>query len=256
MARWIRFEDNGETRFGTIDNDQITVYQGDMFDRPRSTDLTLSLSAVTPLTPMVPGKMIGLWNNLSAQSKKFEFPTPANPWYFIKTPNTYLANGGLIRRPTFYSGNIIFEAELGIVIGKQCFGITEEQADEYIFGYTCVNDVTAIKLIKEDPFFEQWTRAKCFDTFAPFGPVISTNIDPDSLIIKGALNGEEHQNYPVSDMIFSPRQLVSLISRDMTLMPGDLISCGTSLGAKTMRDPTNIVEISIDGIGTLSNTFE
>jgi 2-keto-4-pentenoate hydratase/2-oxohepta-3-ene-1,7-dioic acid hydratase in catechol pathway len=252
----MRFEEHGETGFGTIDDDQITVYEGDMFDRPRSTGQTLPLSAVTPLTPTVPGKFIGLWNNLSAQSKKLEFPTPANPWYFIKTPNTYLAPGGLIRRPSFYDGNIIFEAELGIVIGKQCFGITEEQADEYIFGYTCVNDVTAIKLIKEDPFFEQWSRAKCFDTFAPIGPVIATDIDPDTLVIKGRLNGEEYQNYPVSDMNFSPRQLVSLISRDMTLMPGDLISCGTSLGAKTMRDPTNVVEISIDGIGTLSNRFE
>ena len=256
MTHWIRFEDNGQTRFGTIDKDQITVYEGDMFDQPRSTEITLPLSDVTPLTPTVPSKFIGLWNNLSAQSKELGFPTPANPWYFIKTPNTYLAPGGLIRRPSFYDGSIIYEAELGIVIGKQCFGIKEEQADDFIFGYTCVNDVTAIKLIREDGFFEQWSRAKCFDTFAPFGPVIATNIDPDSLIIKGNLNGQEYQNYPVSDMIFSPRRLVSLISRDMTLKPGDVISCGTSLGAKTMREPTNVVEISINGIGTLSNTFE
>jgi 2-keto-4-pentenoate hydratase/2-oxohepta-3-ene-1,7-dioic acid hydratase in catechol pathway len=256
MAHWIRFKDNGQTRFGTIDNDQITVYEGDLFDQPRSTEITLPLSAVTTLTPTVPSKFIGLWNNLWAQSKKFEFPKPANPWYFIKSPNTFLADGELIRRPVFYDGNIIFEAELGIVIGKQCFGITEEQADDHIFGYTCVNDVTAIQLLKEDPFFAQWTKAKCFDTFGPFGPVIATNIDPDALIIKGSLNGEERQNYPVSDMIYSPRQLVSLISRDMTLMPGDIISCGTSLGAGVMRDPSNVVEISIGGIGTLSNTFE
>jgi len=197
-----------------------------------------------------------MWNNLREQSKKFDFPTPANPWYFIKSQNTYLADGGLIRRPTYYDGNIIFEAELGVIIGERCFGISEEQAENYIFGYTCVNDVTAIQLLKDDPFFAQWTKAKCFDTFGPFGPVIATDIDPDSLIIKGTLNGEEHQNYPVSDMIFSPRQLVSLVSHDMTLLPGDLISCGTSLGAEVMRDPSNVVEISIDGIGTLRNTFE
>jgi len=255
LTHWIRFEDSGLACFGTIDEDQITVYEGDMFDQPRPTEIVLPLSAVTPLTPTVPGKMIGLWNNLWAQSRKFELPTPANPWYFIKSPNTYLATGGLIRRPAFYDGNIIFEAELGVVIGKQCFGITEEQPDDFIFGYTCVNDVTAIQLLKEDPFFAQWTKAKCFDTFGPFGPVIATDIDPDSLVVKGALNGQEHQNYPVSDMIFSPRQLFSLLSRDMTLMPGDLISCGTSLGAKVMRGSTNVVEISIDGIGILSNTF-
>ncbi len=256
MAHWIRFEDKSQTRFGALDKDQITVYEGDMFDQPQSTDITLLLSEVTPLTPTVPSKFIGLWNNLSAQSRELGFPTPANPWYFIKTPNTYLAPGGLIRRPSFYDGNIIFEAELGIIIGKRCFGITEDQADDYIFGYTCVNDVTAIKLIKEDGFFEQWSRAKCFDTFAPFGPVVATEINPDGLVIKGKLNGQEYQNYPVSDMIFSPRRLVSLISRDMTLMPGDLISCGTSLGAKTMREASNVVEISIDGIGVLRNRFE
>lgn len=256
MTHWIRFENNGETRFGTLEQDQITVYQGDMFDHPQPTGSILPLSSVTTLTPTVPSKMIGLWNNLWAQSKKFDLPTPANPWYFVKSPNTYLADGGLIRRPDFYAGNIIFEAELGVVIGKQCFGISEDQADDYIFGYTCVNDVTAIQLLKEDPFFAQWTKAKCFDSFGPFGPVIATDIDPDTLVVKGKLNGQERQNYPVSDMIFSPRQLVSLISRDMTLMPGDLISCGTSLGAGVMRDPTNLVEISIDGIGTLRNTFE
>lgn len=227
-----------------------------MFDQPRETGDKLALSAVTTLTPTVPSKMIGLWNNLQEQSSKFDFPTPANPWYFIKTPNTYMAAGGVIKRPQFYDGSIIFEAELGIVIGRQCFGVSEQQADDYIFGYTCVNDVTAIKLIKEDTFFEQWTRAKCFDGFAPMGPVIACGIDPEKLVIRGMLNGEEYQNYPVSDMIFSPRQLVSLISRDMTLMPGDLISCGTSLGSKSMREPSNEVEISIEGIGSLKNRFE
>ena len=226
-----------------------------MFDQPRLTELTLPLSTVTTLTPTVPSKMIGLWNNLRAQSDKFELPTPANPWYFIKSPNTYLAGEEVIRRPPFYNGDILFEAELGVVIGKRCFGVPEAQTDDYIFGYTCVNDVTAIQLLKEDPFFAQWTKAKCFDTFGPFGPVITTDIDPDTLIVKGKLNGEECQNYPVSDMIFSPRQLVSLISHDMTLMPGDLISCGTSLGAGVMRDQTNVIEISINGIGTLRNTF-
>jgi len=256
LAHWIRVEHNGETRFGVVDEDQIAVYEGDMFDHPRLTEITLPLSDVITLTPTVPSKLIGMWNNLLAQSEKFNFPTPANPWYFIKSPNTYLADGDLIRRPTYYDGKIIFEAELGIVIGKQCFGITEDQVNDYIFGYTCVNDVTAIELLKEGPFFAQWTKAKCFDTFGPFGPVIATDIDPDTLVIKGIQNGQEHQNYPVSDMIFSPRQLVSLISHDMTLMPGDLISCGTSLGARAMRDPDNVVEISIGGIGTLSNTFE
>ncbi len=256
MAHWIRFIHRGQTAFGTLDGDQVIVYEGNMFEQPKLTDQTLSLSSITLLTPTVPSKMIGMWNNLKAQSKELNFPMPGNPWYFIKTPNTYLASGDIIRRPPFHDGKIIFEAELGIVIGKQCMGIAEEQVDDYIFGYTCVNDVTAFQLLKEDPFFEQWTKAKCYDTFGPFGPSIATSLDPDHLTITGTLNGRKFQDYPVSDMIFSPRQLVSLISKDMTLEPGDIISCGTSLGAKVMRDPINTVEISIDGIGTLTNTFQ
>lgn len=256
MAHWIRYEYEGEIGFGTVDGAVISVHAGDMFKAPRQIGKNLTLAAVTPLTPTAPSKLICLWNNLRAQSEKFEFPTPASPWYFIKTPNTYLAPGGTIRRPPFHDGKVIFEAELGIVIGSTCFGVGEDQADDYIFGYTCVNDVTAFQILKEEPFFEQWTKAKCFDTFGPMGPVIATGMDPDQLTVKGILNGEELQSYPVSDMIFSPRQLVGLISRDMTLMPGDVISCGTSLGAKTMREATNTVEIVIDGIGTLSNTYE
>lgn len=256
MAHWLRYEHEGEIGFGTVDDGVISVHDGDMFNAPIEIGKNLPLESVTPLIPTVPSKLIGLWNNLRAQSEKLELPTPGRPWYFIKTPNTYLATGGTVRRPPFHDGKIIFEAEIGIVIGRTCFGVSGDQADDYIFGYTCVNDVTAIQILKEEPFFEHWTRAKCFDTFGPFGPVIATGLDPDQLVIRGILNGVEYQSYPVSDMFFSPRQLVSLISHDMSLFPGDMITCGTSLGSKVMRDPTNTIEIAIDGIGTLSNVFE
>ncbi|MGB6949835.1 MAG: fumarylacetoacetate hydrolase family protein, partial [Methyloceanibacter sp.] len=126
----------------------------------------------------------------------------------------------------------------------------------HIFGYTCINDVTAAEIIGKDPTFAQWTRAKSFNGFGVFGPVIATDLDPMGLRIKTVLNGEVRQDYPVSDMVFPPAMLVSLISRDMTLLPGDVIACGTSIGVGAMKEPSNTVEVTIDGVGTLRNIFQ
>jgi ketopantoate reductase len=134
--------------------------------------------------------------------------------------------------------------------------VSEAEAPDYIFGYTCVNDVTAVDLLKKNPSFDQWARAKSFDTFGVMGPVIVTGLDPTKLSIRTILNGKERQNYPVSDMFFPPHKLVSMLSRDMTLMPGDVIACGTSLGAGPMAEAENTIEIAIDGIGSLSNPFK
>ena len=119
-----------------------------------------------------------------------------------------------------------------------------------------MNDVTAVDLLRKDKSFEQWARAKSFDTFGVFGPVIATGLDPMKLSVKTVLNGKERQNYPVADMFFPPHRLVAAISKDVTLMPGDIIACGTSLGAGTMGDAHNVVEIVIDGVGSLGNVFD
>ena len=149
----------------------------------------------------------------------------------------------------------MFEGELGIVIGKRCRAVDEADAASYIFGYTCVNDVTAAEILNKDPGFAQWTRAKSFDTFGVFGPVIATDVDPSKLVVRTILNDQERQNYPVADAIFAPAKLVSLISHDLTLEPGDVIACGTSVGVGSMK-PGSVISIVIDGIGTLTNRFE
>src|SRR6202022_2331516 len=118
------------------------------------------------------------------------------------------------------------------------------------------NDFTAVDLLRKDKSFEQWARSKSFDTFGVFGPVIATGLDPLKLSVKTVLNGKERQNYPVADMFFPPHRLVAAISKDVTLMPGDIIACGTSLGAGTMGDAHNVVDIVIDGVGSLSNAFD
>jgi 2-keto-4-pentenoate hydratase/2-oxohepta-3-ene-1,7-dioic acid hydratase in catechol pathway len=149
----------------------------------------------------------------------------------------------------------VYEGEIGIVIGRRCQGISEAEAASAIFGYTCINDVTAIEILNRDPGYAQWTRSKGFDTFGVFGPYIATGIDPSQLHIKTILNDQERQNYPVADMIFQPAKLVSLISHDITLDVGDIIACGTSVGVGSMK-PGSKVSIVIDGVGRLDNTFE
>jgi ketopantoate reductase/2-keto-4-pentenoate hydratase/2-oxohepta-3-ene-1,7-dioic acid hydratase in catechol pathway len=255
MTRWIRFDHDDRIRFGTLEGETIAVHEGDMFEGSRPTGETLGLAAVKVLPPCVPGKMICLWNNFAANAKKQSLSKPPEPLWFLKAPNAFLAHGEPIKRPPAYNGKIVYEGELGIVIGKRCSNVSEEEAPGYIFGYTCVNDVTAIDLLNKDPSFAQWVRSKSFDTFGAFGPVIATGLDPMTLSVRTVLNGAERQNYPVNDMFFPPARLVSLLSRDVTLMPGDVIACGTSVGVGVMSAPENTVEISIEGIGTLSNGF-
>lgn len=253
--RWLRFDHQGRAGFGALEGQLINVHTGDMFADPVPTGEVIALEAVTVLTPTVPTKMIGLVDNYRALVAKLEHRVPAEPLYFLKGNNAFLATDQTIRAPASYPGKVVYEGELGIVIRRRCRAVSEAEADSYIFGYTCVNDVTAVELLQKDPGFSQWTRAKSFDTFGAFGPVIATWLKPESLQVRTTLNGIERQNYPVADMIFPPARLVSLISHDMTLEPGDVIACGTSVGVGTMKSGTT-VNITIDGIGTLSNRFE
>jgi 2-keto-4-pentenoate hydratase/2-oxohepta-3-ene-1,7-dioic acid hydratase in catechol pathway len=128
-------------------------------------------------------------------------------------------------------------------------------ARDVIFGYTCVNDVTAAGYLFADKAFQQWTLAKGFDSFCPLGPCIDTDVDPAELRVLAIENGEIRQDYPVSDMIYSPQKIVSMISSYQTLVPGDLIVCGTSVGASPMQ-PGCEIQVSIPGLGTLVNHFD
>jgi 2-keto-4-pentenoate hydratase/2-oxohepta-3-ene-1,7-dioic acid hydratase in catechol pathway len=251
---WIRFERGGQTGFGTLRDGVIQIHEGDMFAAPRATGATVPLAEVTLLTPCVPTKIIALWNNFHALAAKLNLTPPPEPLYLLKAPNSFLAGGQTIRVPVSYSGKVVYEGELGVVIGRRASNVSEADAAQYIFGYTCSNDVTAAEIIQRSNF-AQWTRAMGFDSFGVFVPVIATDVNPLDLSVKTLLDGKERQNYPVSDMIFKPAQIVSLISHDMTLYPGDVISCGTSVGVGSMK-PGSKIEIVIDGIGTLSNEYK
>jgi 2-keto-4-pentenoate hydratase/2-oxohepta-3-ene-1,7-dioic acid hydratase in catechol pathway len=260
--KWLRFVHNNTSAFGCIEGDvegntdlrKVRVFTGNMFANPSPTDILLELQDLDILSPCAPSKMLALWNNFAAAAAKNGWATPQEPLYFIKPSNTFSAHKKMVEKPKSYAGRILYEAELGIVIGKAGKNISLEDAASHVFGYTCMNDVTALEILRADTSFEQWTRAKGFDGFAPFGPFIETEVDIGSLNVKAIVNGRERQNYPIADMFFSPLQLVSLLSRDVTLWPGDVISCGTSLGAGPWQADAE-VQVSIDGIGILVNSL-
>jgi 2-keto-4-pentenoate hydratase/2-oxohepta-3-ene-1,7-dioic acid hydratase in catechol pathway len=246
VTRWARYRSNdGRVGFGTLEDDFLLEHEGDMFGVARSTGRRLAANTFDLLSPCAPSKIVALWNNFHALAAKMGKQAPSHPLFFIKSATSVIGPREPIKRPTGYAGKIVFEGELGIVIGKH---------GKEIFGYTCVNDVTAIDLLLENDDFPQWSRSKSFDTFGCLGPVIATNFDSAEANLVTRLDGVERQNYPLSDMIFSPRELVSRISHDVSLLPGDVIACGTSLGVGSIKDGVT-VEISIDGIGSLSNAL-
>ncbi|HJN42890.1 MAG: fumarylacetoacetate hydrolase family protein [Vicinamibacterales bacterium] len=255
MTHWIRFEHTGHVGFGTLSEGTIAVHEGNMFDDPTPTGEALPLDKVSTLVPTDAGKMLALWNNSRAMAAKMGQVAPDEPLYFIKANGSYLGAGGTIRKPASYDGKVVFEGELGIVIGRECRAVSEVESEVHIFGYTCINDVTAIAILGKDPSFQQWTRAKSFDTFGVFGPVVATGLDPSELTIRTILNDQERQHYSVSDLFFQPAQIVSMISRDMTLHPGDVVCCGTSVGVGSMK-PGSVVEVTINGVGSLRNRYE
>ncbi|MGB0721489.1 MAG: fumarylacetoacetate hydrolase family protein [Gammaproteobacteria bacterium] len=254
MTTWIRCRFNGKDSIAQLDGTTVTLCEGSLFDTPRPIGDPLDVADVELLYPFEPGKYIGLWNNFHERAQVEGLSKPPHPLYFSKLRTCQLNPGGTIPRPDGYDGPVVFEGELGIVIGKTAHRITPEQADDVIFGYTCVNDVTARAILKSDPTFPQWVRAKSFDGFGPFGPAVVTGMNPDGLRVQTWVNGECLQDYPVSDMFYGPREIVSRLSEDMTLETGDLIACGTSVGATAMPDGC-IVEVVIEGVGTLSNRF-
>ena len=254
IQHWARYQHAGAVGFGTLEGDTIRVHRGDMFAGAEPTGHELPLRDVKLLSPTQPTKVIALWNNFAELGAKLNLAVPAEPLYLLKAPNSFAGPGDAIRQPRS-KGKVVFEGELGIVIGKTASGVDEADAMDHVFGYTCANDVTEAEILNRDESFTQWVRAKGLDTFCPMGPVVATGLDASTLVVTTTLNDDVRQNYPISDMRFSVSQLVSLISADMTLFPGDVILCGTSIGVGSMK-PGSDVTVEITGIGALRNRYE
>ena len=252
MAHWIRFDYKNNECIGIQKDKKIEIYNGDIFNNPSKTEIVVNINETIPLNPCNPSKIIALWNNYKTLADEKGLSKPNNPLYLNKAISCILEPGKDIVRPKFYDEAIFYEGELGIVIGKHCKDIEADQADDYIFGYTCINDVTGMDLVKKDPTFDQWTRSKSFDTFGIFGPGIETDIDPMNLQIVSKLNGNTVQDYNTNDMFFNVYEIVSYLSKDMSLYPGDIIACGTNAGLGPMNEGDTI-QVTVEGIGELTN---
>ncbi len=201
------------------------------------------------LPPVVPGKIVAVGLNYRDHAQEMGIELPKEPILFMKPSTSVIGHLDAIRYPA-QSSRVDYEAELAVVIGRGCKDVKAAHAREYILGYTCFNDVTARDLQEKDG---QWTRSKSFDTFAPIGPWIVTDLeDPLSLTIRAYLNGELKQSSNTANLIFNVFDLIEFISSVMTLNPGDVIATGTPSGIGPMNIGDEIA-IEIQGIGILEN---
>ena len=246
----MRFSYNGKTSTGALEGDKINIINGDIFGTYSLTGELVSISEVKPLPPCEPSKVVCVGLNYVGHQEEMKEFADAFPKLFLKPVTAIIADGENIVRPDGVD-NVEFEAEFAIVIKKTAKNIEKGSANDYILGYTCMNDVTARKIQSIDG---QWTRAKAYDTFAPLGPVISTEVDPKNAGIQLIQNGKVMQSASTAMLIWDVEFLVEEISKIMTLLPGDVISTGTPSGCGEMKNGDKI-EIAIDGIGTLTNYF-
>jgi 2-keto-4-pentenoate hydratase/2-oxohepta-3-ene-1,7-dioic acid hydratase in catechol pathway len=245
----VRFQVQGRTVSGILHGDEVTELEGDFFGPLKALSSSHARASVRLLAPCSPSKVIAVGLNYRDHARELELPVPETPVIFLKPPSSVIGPGDNIRYPGM-SSRVDYEAELGIVIKDRVKDIRPEETCGHILGYTCANDVTARDLQKKDG---QWTRAKSFDTFCPVGPWIETELEPDDLLVESYLNGVRRQSSRTSQFIFKAYQLVSFISRVMTLYPGDLIITGTPAGIGPM-EPGDEIEVRIEGIGSLMNT--
>ena len=223
------------------------AYPGEMLDRLQICYENVEQRLVPACRP---SKIVCVGRNYVDHAKELGNPVPAEPLIFFKPVSSMIRTGALIVYPAI-SEFLSFEGELGVVIGRRTRNVRAEAAEDSIFGYTCVNDVTARDLQKKDG---QWSRAKGFDTFCPVGPWIVPRgeVETSALRIRTFVNGVKKQDAPVSDLIFPVAVLIEHISRFMTLEPGDLIATGTPPGVGPLV-PGDVVRVEIEGIGVLEN---
>ncbi len=247
--KFVRFCRNDEVVYGVVDKDCVREIEGDIFSDCRALEHRYPLEECRLLAPCSPSKIVAVGLNYRTHAEELKMEIPEEPLLFLKPPTAVIGPGEPICFPDM-SQRVDYEAELGVVVGRTCRQVSLQDAPDAVFGYTCFNDVTARDLQQKDV---QFTRSKSFDTFAPMGPWIETDTDPDSLLVESFLNGEKRQSQRTGDLIFPVYELVSFISRVMTLYPGDVIATGTPSGIGPMQVGDEI-EIRVEGIGSLKNT--
>ncbi|MBN3039129.1 MAG: fumarylacetoacetate hydrolase family protein [Candidatus Omnitrophica bacterium] len=237
-----------QIRWAKVEGDTVILLKKAPFNKIELSSQKISRDKVLFLAPAAPSKVILVGLNYTDHARELGMKVPSEPLIFLKPNTAAIGPGDNIIYPKGVK-RLDYEAELAIVIGRKTKDVSKGKAAGHIFGYTCLNDVTARDLQKKDV---QWTRAKSFDSFAPLGPWIETHFDPTDKQVRLYLNGRLKQDSSTKNFIFSPGYLVSFISRIMTLFPGDIISTGTPPGVGSMKKGDK-VEVEIEDIGRLLN---
>ncbi|MDO8587278.1 MAG: fumarylacetoacetate hydrolase family protein [Armatimonadota bacterium] len=255
--RYVRYLASSGRRCARVDGEMLIPLVGDFLDHAEETGERLPLSDAKLLAPLAPPNILAIGLNYRAHALETNASFPDAPILFIKANTTVIGPGQPIVLPQMAPDEVDYEAELAVVIGKAARRVRVEDALDYVFGYTCANDVSARDAqLRHD---KQWARGKSFDTFCPLGPWVETGMDPANAAVVSRLNGRVMQESNTGDLIFSVAELVSYLSRCMTLLPGTVIMTGTPGGVGFTRKPPvflragDMVEIEIGGVGVLAN---
>jgi 2-keto-4-pentenoate hydratase/2-oxohepta-3-ene-1,7-dioic acid hydratase in catechol pathway len=247
--RVARFGYNGEPRFGLVDGPELILLKGHpLVNGYETTNERVAIKEVKLLAPTIPSKVVCIGKNYADHIAEMGLPTQPEPTIFLKPSSSIIGPGDPIVLPR-QSERVELEAELAIVIGQIAKDVTVDSAMEYIWGFTVANDVTARDLQASD---DQWARSKGFDSFCPIGPWIETEFVPEGQIIESRINGEVQQAGTIDQMIHGVAEIVSYVSENMTLLPGDIILTGTPAGITTIS-AGDIVECEVEGVGNLFN---
>jgi 2-keto-4-pentenoate hydratase/2-oxohepta-3-ene-1,7-dioic acid hydratase in catechol pathway len=244
----IRFQTPAGPEFGIVEDEMVYRAEGGYELGFLRADAVGKLSQLTLLSPCQATKIVAVGRNYAAHAAEHGDEVPSEPLIFLKPPSAVIGPNEPIVCPP-QSAQVEHEAELALVIGQRARRVTAADAWDYVLGYTCANDVTARDLQRSDG---QWSRAKGFDTFAPLGPWIVTDLDPADLTVACRVNGQMKQQASTVDMVFKIPQLIEYITAAMTLEPGDVVLTGTPEGVSPIR-PGDHVEVEVEGIGVLRN---
>ena len=251
MAAIGRFQKGEEIFHAKVVDGELFRLHGDVFGSPSFDRKPIPRKGVKTLVPVLPSKIIAIGLNYADHVREMKREFSKEPLFWFKATTSLLPDGGKIEIP-FRDHRTDFEAELAIVIGRKIRNVAPAQANRFIFGYTASQDISDRTIQKAE---SQWARSKSFDTFTPFGPFVETMIDPNELTIQLFQNGQLRQNSNTSQLIFKPAELVSFVSTNMTLLPGDIILTGTPSGVGPIQSGDKL-EVRIQGLAPLNNTVK
>ena len=251
MAAIGRFQKGDDIFYAKVEDGELYKLKGDLFGAPSYQKKPIPKKGFRTLVPVQPSKIICVGLNYADHAAESGLEVPKSPLFWLKSPESILPDGGKIDIP-FPEHRVDYEAELAIVIGRRIRNVTPKAASRYILGYTTAQDISDRTIQNSE---SQWARAKSFDTFTPLGPYIETKIDPDCLTIQLFKNGQLCQNSSTAQMIFKCSDLVSFISTNMTLLPGDIILTGTPSGIGPIES-NDTLEVRIQGLAPLVNSVK